>query len=95
MMQPKPHATFEEGTSAEGLPTYTMALPISVLAANVAVGFAKSNGEAKRAIANGAIRLNDIAVADDKATVSAGDLNADGVAKLSMGKKNHVLIKQT
>jgi tyrosyl-tRNA synthetase len=87
--------TFEEGTSAEGLPTYTMALPISVLAANVAVGFAKSNGEAKRAIANGAIRLNDIAVADDKATVSAGDLNADGVAKLSMGKKNHVLIKQT
>jgi hypothetical protein len=33
-------------------------------------------------------------VTDEKATISASDLNPDGVAKLSMGKKNHVLVKQ-
>jgi tyrosyl-tRNA synthetase len=87
--------TFEEGASAAGLPSFTMALPIGVLQACVTVGFVKSNGEAKRAIANGAIRLNDVAVTDDKATINTAELNADGVAKLSMGKKNHVLIRQT
>jgi tyrosyl-tRNA synthetase len=86
--------TFEEGASAAGLPSFKMALPIGVLQACVAAGFVKSNGEAKRAIANGAIRVNDIAVNDDKAAITAADLNAEGVAKLSMGKKNHVLIKQ-
>jgi tyrosyl-tRNA synthetase len=86
--------TFEEGASAAGLPSFTMTLPIGVLQAGVAVGFVKSNGEAKRAIANGAIRLNDVAVSDEKAAITAADLNGDGVAKLSMGKKNHVLIKQ-
>jgi tyrosyl-tRNA synthetase len=86
--------TFEEGASAAGLPSFNMALPVGILQACVAAGMVKSNGEAKRAIANGAIRLNDIAVTDDKAAVTFDDLNSDGVAKLSMGKKNHVLIKQ-
>ena len=86
--------TFEEGASAAGLPSFAMQLPIGILQACVTAGFVKSNGEAKRAIANGAIRLNDAAVTDDKATISSTDLNADGVAKLSMGKKTHVLIKQ-
>ena len=86
--------TFEEGASAEGLPSFTMTLPVGILQACVAAGFVKSNGEAKRAIANGAIRLNDVAVTDEKAAISATDLNADGVVKLSMGKKNHVLIRK-
>lgn len=86
--------TFEEGASAAGLPSFTMVLPVGVLQACVAAGFVKSNGEAKRAISNGAIRLNDVAVNDDKATITLAELDADGVAKLSMGKKNHVLIKQ-
>ena len=86
--------TFEEGASAAGLPTFSLELPIGVLQACVSVGFVKSNGEAKRAIANGAIRLNDIQVKDEKAMISASDLNAEGVAKLSSGKKNHVLIKK-
>ena len=86
--------TFEEGASAAGLPTFSLELPIGVLQACVSVGFVKSNGEAKRAIANGAIRLNDLSVKDEKAMISASDLNAEGVAKLSSGKKNHVLIKK-
>ena len=86
--------TFEEGSSAEGLPTLTLDLDIGtgVLAALVAAGFASSNGEARRSIQGGAIRVNDQAVTDDKLKLSRTLCNADGVLKLSMGKKKHVLI---
>jgi tyrosyl-tRNA synthetase len=85
--------TFEEGISAEGLPTVTLALPVAVLQACVAAGFAKSNGEARRAIQGGGIRVNDVAVSDDKLMLEAKLLNGDGVIKLSSGKKKHVLIR--
>ncbi len=86
--------TFEEGASAEGLPTLTLDLDIGtgVLAALVAAGFASSNGEARRSIQGGAIRVNDQAVPDDKLKLTRALCNADGVIKLSMGKKKHVLI---
>jgi len=83
--------TFEEGDSAEGLPTVTLdfSRPVGILQAIVAAGFAKSNGEARRAIQGGGIRLNDEAVSDDKmAIASTGE-----ALKLSMGKKKHVLLK--
>jgi tyrosyl-tRNA synthetase len=86
--------TFEEGASAEGLPTFTMTLPVGILQAVAAAGFASSNGEAKRAIQGGAIRVNDVAVADDKMLLTAEMLNNNGVLKLSMGKKKHVLLRQ-
>jgi tyrosyl-tRNA synthetase len=85
--------TFEEGQSAEGLPTFTLALPISILQASIAVGFAKSNGEARRAIQGGGIRLNDVKVADDKLMLDASMLGGNGVIKLSSGQKKHVLVK--
>jgi tyrosyl-tRNA synthetase len=71
-----------------------MALPISVLAANVAVGFAKSNGEAKRAIQGGGIRVNDQKVSDEKLMLTIDTCNVDGVIKLSKGSKTHVLIRK-
>ena len=86
--------TFEEGQSAEGLPTFTLALPIGILAANVAVGFASSNGEAKRAIQGGAIKVNDTTVTDERLMLTVADLDSDGAIKISMGKKKHVLVKQ-
>jgi tyrosyl-tRNA synthetase len=86
--------TFEEGASAEGLPTITVDLPVGILAACVAAGFAKSNGEAKRAIQGGGIRANDAAVTDEKLNLTADMLSADGSIKLSMGKKKHVLLRQ-
>ena len=87
--------TFEEGGSAAGLPTITLDLAkgIGVLAANVAAGFASSNGEARRSVQGGAVRVNDQPVSDDKLILTLDLLNADGVIKLSMGKKKHVLIK--
>jgi tyrosyl-tRNA synthetase len=80
--------TFEEGTSAEGLPTVALTLPCGIIEAIIAAGFAKSNGEAKRAIQGGGIKVNDDTVADDKQQITAP-------AKLSLGKKRHVLVTAT
>ena len=86
--------TFEDGQSAAGLPTLTLDLDggTGLLAAMVAAGFATSNGEARRSIQGGAVRINDEPVADDKLVLTRA-LLADGAIKLSMGKKKHVLVK--
>ena len=89
--------TFEEGALAQGLPTVEIAASelengLGVLAAFVKAGLVKSNGEARRQIAGGGLRVNDVAVADEKAQLTKGDV-ADGVIKLSLGKKRHVLLR--
>ena len=87
--------TFEEGTSAAGLPTVDvdLAAGIGVLAALVQAGLAASNGEARRAIQGGGIRVNDEPVKDDKMILNAA-IAQQGVIKLSHGKKKHVLLRQ-
>ena len=88
--------TFEEGTAGSALPTVVLDLGdgIGVLQALVAAGLASSNGEAKRAIQGGGIKVNDVAVSDEKLRISVADMSAEGSIKLSMGKKKHVLLKQ-
>ncbi len=88
--------TFEEGTSAAGLPTVMIDLSqgVGILAALVQAGLASSNGEAKRSIQGGAIKVNDVAVSDEKLMLHPSDFGAGDAIKLSMGKKKHVLIKQ-
>jgi tyrosyl-tRNA synthetase len=90
--------TFEEGAIAENLPT--VAIPQSELAAGVGVlvafvkaGLVASNGEARRQIKGGGLRVNDVAVTDEKMTLTQANLTGDGVIKLSLGKKRHVLLK--
>jgi tyrosyl-tRNA synthetase len=90
--------TFEQGELGADLPTVEiaageLAAGVGVLAAFVKVGLVKSNGEARRQIQGGGLRVNDKPVADEKLTISTGDLTADGVIKLSLGKKRHVLLK--
>ena len=87
--------TFEEGASAEGLPTIEIDLSagVGVLQANVLAGFAASNSEARRSVQGGGIRVNDVLVRDEKMQLTNKNLNSEGVIKLSMGKKKHVLIK--
>ena len=90
--------TFEEGAFATDLPTVTvtageLAAGIGVLNAFVTAGLVKSNGEARRQIQGGGLRINDAAVTDEKAQLSDRDLTSDGVVKLSLGKKKHVLLK--
>jgi tyrosyl-tRNA synthetase len=86
-----------EGTAA-GLPT--VELPkgelekgVGVLNAFVQAGLAASNSEVRRQIQGGAVRVNDQPVHDDRAMVTAAMLSAEGVIKLSLGKKKHVLIR--
>ncbi|MDE2228947.1 MAG: tyrosine--tRNA ligase [Alphaproteobacteria bacterium] len=56
-------------------------------------GLAPSLSEARRLIRGGGARINDKVVADENAKLSLADLNADGVIKLSAGKKRHALVK--
>jgi tyrosyl-tRNA synthetase len=82
------HQTFEQGGSGGDLPTLATGGSISVLAALTSLGFCASNGEAKRKIAEGAVRLDDAAVSDPSMTIEVG---SDPV-KISLGKKRHGLL---
>ena len=90
--------TFEEGGLGSSLPTVEvpradLKAGISVHIAFVKAGLATSNGEVRRAIANNAILVNDKRVTDDKAMIGEAEVTADGVVKLSLGRKRHVLLK--
>ncbi|MCA1452042.1 tyrosine--tRNA ligase [Bradyrhizobium sp. BRP22] len=90
--------TFEEGALAETLPTVEIPrgeldAGIGVLAAYVKAGLVASNGEARRQIKGGGLRVNDIAVTDEKMVLTPLNLTAEGVIKLSLGKKRHVLLR--
>jgi tyrosyl-tRNA synthetase len=90
--------TFEEGVAADTLPTIEIgdALDgegVGLLALLVKAGLAASNGEARRHVQGGAVRINDVAVGDERRAVTRADLTADGAIKLSLGKKRHMLVR--
>jgi tyrosyl-tRNA synthetase len=90
--------TFEEGAIAETLPTVEIPRGelnsgISVLASFVKAGLVASNGEARRQIKGGGLRVNDVAVTDEKMVLTPSNLTPEGVIKLSIGKKRHVLLR--
>lgn len=90
--------TFEEGASTSDLPTITipkaaLASGIGVLNLIVTAGLAKSNGEARRHIQGGAIKINDQPVRDAMVSVDLSFLGDDGAMKVSFGKKKHILVK--
>lgn len=90
--------TFEEGALAEMLPTVEVGKAdlqsgVGILSLFVTAGLAASNGEARRHIQGGAVRLNDQSVSDDRRLVTLQDLGPEQVVKLSLGKKKHVLVR--
>ena len=80
--------TFAEGGAGEDLPTLSLGDGMNIAHALTALGFTPSNKEAKRKIAEGAVRLNDEAVSDPGLVIVA----ADEPLKLSLGKKRHALL---
>ena len=89
---------FEEGASAEGLPT------VEVSKQELSEGHRHSERQhacgarrlhkrRRRQIKGGALRVNGVAATDERATITLKDLNEDGVIKLSLGKKRHVLLR--
>lgn len=90
--------TFEEGALAENLPS--IEVPASELEAGLGVlslivraGLAGSNGEARRHVQGGAVKINDQGVSDERQMIGTGEVTGDGVIKLSVGKKKHVLVR--
>jgi tyrosyl-tRNA synthetase len=91
--------TFEQGELAATLPT--VEIKRSELEAGIGAltafaekaGLVASNGEARRQIKAGGLKVNDVAVSDEKMVLTPRDLTPEGVIKLSLGKKRHVLLK--
>jgi tyrosyl-tRNA synthetase len=84
--------------AVSGLPTVEvksaeLKAGVGVLTAYVNAGLVASTSEARRQIKGGGVRVNDKAVTDEKMTLTLGDLTPEGVIKLSLGKKKHVLLK--
>jgi tyrosyl-tRNA synthetase len=91
-------ATFEAGAIDLSLPTVEIPRTAlkegyGLLAAYVAAGLVASNGEARRNLQAGAVRVNDRVIEDDRAMLTEADLLPEGVIKLSLGKKKHALIR--
>ncbi|WP_420432713.1 tyrosine--tRNA ligase [Hyphobacterium sp.] len=90
-------ATFAAGGTGGALPSFEidtrqLASGLPVLALLTGAGFAHSNGEAKRLVKGGGVRVNGEVVKDPQAMVSDADLQ-DGAIKISAGKKRHALAK--
>jgi tyrosyl-tRNA synthetase len=91
--------TFEEGALSENLPT--IEIPRTALETGLGVlsafsehaNLVTSNGEARRQIKAGGLKVNDGTVTDDRMMLTARELTPEGVIKLSLGKKKHVLLK--
>ena len=90
--------TFEEGALADDLPSIDVPAAelkegAGLLNLLVRAGLAGSNSEARRHVQGGAVRVNDAPVNDPRASVSDADVSAEGVIKLSLGKKKHILVR--
>ena len=83
--------TFEEGAAGGELPT--LQVPegsIAIVQALTGLGFTASNGEARRKIAEGAVKLSGETVSDPQLVIQVG---AEPL-KLSLGKKKHGLLSR-
>ena len=91
-------ALFEAGQLDLSLPTIQIGWSalrggLGILAAAVTANLANSNSEARRHIQAGALKVNDETVTDDKLALGEEHVLSEGVIKLSIGKKRHVLLK--
>ena len=90
--------TFEEGALAESLPTVDIAgseitAGLGVLTAFVRAGLVASTSEARRQVKGGGLKVNDAAVTDEKVKLDGKSVTPQGVIKLSLGRKRHVLLR--
>ena len=89
-------AAFVEGALSTDLPTIHVKGPITgtnVTAELVTAAFAASKSEVRRLAQQGGLKVNDKSESDPDRALTTADLNADGVVKVSLGKKKIVLLK--
>jgi tyrosyl-tRNA synthetase len=77
-----------EGGAGEDLPMLSLGQGMNITHALTALGFTPSNKEAKRKIAEGAVRLDDVTVNDPALML----VPTNEPMKLSLGKKRHALL---
>lgn len=92
--------TFEQGALAESLPTVEISSSLLDAGLGVLTAFGPeyaklvpSTSEARRQVKSGGLKVNDQTVTDDRGVLKLSDLTAEGVIKLSFGKKRHVLLR--
>lgn len=90
--------TFEQGGQGKDLPrievpTTSLNDGIGILSLFARAGLGSSNSEVRRLIRGGGAKINDVAVSDENLVLTTSDLNAEGVIKLSAGKKRHALVQ--
>lgn len=91
-------AVFKGGGTSEGMPTVeveraTLAAGYPIVDALLAAGLVDSKGDARRQIAGNAVKLNGEPVTDPAFAVTEAALDAEGAARLSVGKKRHARLK--
>ena len=84
------------GGAADGLPTFILkgGEAVQVIDVAIALGMASSKGEARRLVEQGGVRLNDQPVRAANASITEADLDGSGLARLTVGKKRHGLIRR-
>ena len=90
--------TFEEGSIGQDLPFITINKNdledgVWVIEAMRKLALIQSNGEGRRLIANGGVRVNDTVINDPEKQLNVSDISISGMIKLSAGKKRHALVK--
>ncbi len=90
--------TFEEGSVGQDLPFIIINKNdledgVWVIDAMRKLALIQSNGEGRRLIANGGVRVNDTVINDPEKQLNVSDISISGMIKLSAGKKRHALVK--
>ena len=90
--------TFEEGSVGQDLPFIIINKNdledgVWVIEAMRKLALIQSNGEGRRLIANGGVRVNDTVINDPEKQLNVSDISISGMIKLSAGKKRHALVK--
>ena len=90
--------TFEEGSVGQDLPFIIINKNdledgVWVIEAMRKLALIQSNGEGRRLIANGGVRVNDTVNSDPEKQLNVSDITISGMIKLSAGKKRHALVK--
>jgi tyrosyl-tRNA synthetase len=75
------------------IPQSDLANELSVLAALIMAGLARSHPEARRRFREDGIAVNDTPVLSDKAKLRPLDVSPDGVIKLALGSGRSVLLR--
>ena len=86
-------AAFADGLPAIEVPRARLDAGVPVYDLLREAGLARSNSEARRLIRGGGARVNDEPVTEETGTVGPNDLTAEGVVKLSAGRKRHALVR--